>query len=180
MKLTRKQVIDRIPFSFGIIQRIADDLNVTRAAVSQFINKPGNEEILRLLMLERSRIYDYAEINISDAIIGNDLETTKWYMSTFPNPNLPPVKKYKTNYANKLKTSHGYSRTLSSWEYSSVRGQFHQNIEVQDAYLEGANTKCLGDKHTEMLKLNPPKPKGYSTHGKEKSTEREEKRLKGK
>lgn len=176
MKLTRKKIQDRIPFSFGIIQRIADDLQVTRSAVSLFINKPENEDILEALELEKSRIHDYAQLNIFDAIIANDLETTKWYMATFPRPGSAPQRKHSINYKNRLDKTSGYIN--GSWDYTEVRKLRHRKLDIEDGYLEGANLKPFTKEDTEYIKQHPPKPWNYITYGKERNTTLEEKRLK--
>ncbi|MBS1493541.1 MAG: hypothetical protein JST55_08520 [Bacteroidetes bacterium] len=170
MKLTRKEVISRVPFSFGIIQRVADDLRVTRAAVSQFIHKPENCDILEMLEQEKSRIYDYAQLNIFDAIICNDKETTKWYLATFPQNGTAPQKKYTQS----KKKDDEYILSTSEWGYSSIRKMFHKGLDREDAYLEGANTNALPESEVKQLKANPPQPLPYRTYEKEKLTDKEE------
>jgi len=170
MKLTRKEVISRIPFSFGIIQRIADDLHVTRSAVSQFLYKPENSDILEMLEQEKSRIYDYAQLNIFDAIVCNDKEITKWYLATFPQGSAAPQKKY----TQPKKKDDEYILSTSEWGYSTIRQMFHKGLDRQDAYLEGANTNALPESEVKYLKASPPEPLPYNTYEREKITEREE------
>lgn len=173
MKLTRKEVISRIPFSFGIMQRLADDLRVTRAAVSQFIHKPENRDILEMLEQEQSRIYDYAQLNVFDTIICNDKEMTKWYLATFPQPGAVPQKKYTQN----KRKDDEYILSTSEWGYSTIRKMFHQGLDRSDAYLEGANTNALPESEVKQLKANPPEQLPYKTYERDKITKREEKNL---
>ena len=170
MKLTRKEVISRIPFSFGIMQRVADDLHVTRAAVSQFIHKPENRDILEMLKQEQSRIYDYAQLNVFDAIICNDKEMTKWYLATFPQPGAIPQKKYTQN----KRKDDEYILSTSEWEYSTIRKMFHQGLDRSDAYLDGANTNALTESEVKQLKANPPEQLPYKTYERDKITESKE------
>jgi len=167
-KVTRKKVIDRIPFSFGIIQRIADDLGVTRAAVSQFVHQQENEDLIELILLEQSRIHDYARMNVFEAIVNNDLETTKWYMATYPAAGAgfhsEPQRKYKKNYANDLKDRREAYTMSSTWEYSTIRGRHNTILDKADAHHADANTRCLMDKTVEQLKLDAPQPAEYKTY----------------
>ncbi|MBS1513461.1 MAG: hypothetical protein JSS63_00410 [Bacteroidetes bacterium] len=178
MKLTRNKIIDRIPFSFGIIQRVADDLRVSRSAVSQFINKPENRDILELLEQERTRIYDYAELNVFEAIVGSDMETTKWYLSTFPREGAVPQRKHSVNYKNRLNKQDEFF--IGSWDYTEVRKVSHKQLDREDAYLNGVNALPFTKAQTKLLKDNPPRPSKYLTTGKEKNTKTEEKRVKRK
>jgi len=82
-KVTRAKIIRAIPYSFGILQNIADDLKVTRTAVSRFLSKPENLDLKEEIAEEEKRIFDYAKMNITQNLLTGDMETAKWFLATF-------------------------------------------------------------------------------------------------
>lgn len=92
--ITRENLEERIPYCYGIIQRLADDLNVTRSAVSKFLNLPENANLKEIVQAEKSRLRDYAQMTVTKRLLAGDIETAKWFLTTFT-PNGNAVKPYK-------------------------------------------------------------------------------------
>ncbi|MBX7046226.1 MAG: hypothetical protein K1X86_10345 [Ignavibacteria bacterium] len=82
--ITRENIEARIPFCYGIIQRIADDLEVSHTAVCKFLNAPENADLRELIALEKNRIREYAEMTVLKHLISGDIETAKWFLSESP------------------------------------------------------------------------------------------------
>ncbi len=82
--LNRENIEERIPFCFGMIQRLADDLNVSHTAVRRFLNQPENHDLLETVKSEKKRIREYAEMTVIKRLLGGDIETAKWYLTAFP------------------------------------------------------------------------------------------------
>lgn len=79
--ITREKVEERIPFCFGLLQRIADDLQVTRTAVWRFVNLTENTDLKELIKEEKKRLQEYADMTIARHLLSGDLETAKWFVS---------------------------------------------------------------------------------------------------
>jgi len=138
-KVTRAKILRAIPFSFGILQNIADDLRVTRTAVSRFVNLPANNDLKEFIAEESQRIYDYANMNIARTLVTGDIESAKWYLSTFPGGKKNPRKKYKP------KKDDWKNQPQITFERSAqkLREGFYNRLMVADRNRQDASTKYL-------------------------------------
>jgi len=135
--ITREKVEERIPFCFGIIQRIADDLNVTRTAVSRFLSLPENKDLKDIVHDEKKRMREYAEMTVMQSLLGGCLETSKWYLTTFgTNSSGKKLKPYKPNYKGI------FSLSLKSSQ-EAQRGMVFPYLDYNQGTLPGAVTKYL-------------------------------------
>ena len=138
--ITREKVEERIPFCFGILQRIADDLNVTRTAVHKFLNKPENGDLSELVKSEKKRIREYAEMTIAKHLISGDIETAKWFLTAFPSNGL--MKKPKV-YKPKRNKNFEYILLSETTTQKDYRELSFNTLDHVDGKLPGAVTKYL-------------------------------------
>jgi predicted transcriptional regulator len=138
--ITREKVEERLPFCFGVLQRIADDLKVTRTAVSRFLNLPENLDLKEMVKEEKKRMREYAEMTVMRNLIAGDIETAKWFLTAFPSNGL--MKKPKP-YRTKKSKNFGYylfSDTVTAERY---RGTAFAQLDFVDKELPGATTQYL-------------------------------------
>ncbi|MBS1492439.1 MAG: hypothetical protein JST55_02950 [Bacteroidetes bacterium] len=138
-KVTRAKITKAIPFSFGILQNIADDLRVTRSAVSRFINLPDNSDLKELITEEGERISDYAKMNVARNLITGDIEAAKWFLSTFPKGLKNPRRKYKS------KKDDWKNQPQITFERSAqkLRQGFYNRLMIIDRTREDINPRQL-------------------------------------
>lgn len=154
--ITRKKVEERIPFCFGVVQRIADDLNVSRSAVANFLNLPENSDLKEIVKSEKKRIKDYAEMTVIKRLLGGDIETAKWYMTNFSSGK--PINAPKPYKPKKAKDN---DYLIVSIEAKSERHRefAFARLDYADGKLPGAVTKHLPYEAREELGLIKEEPK---------------------
>ncbi|MBX7047199.1 MAG: hypothetical protein K1X86_15320 [Ignavibacteria bacterium] len=138
-KITREKVLKAIPFSFGIIQNIADDLHVTRSAVSQFLSKPENLDLREILQHEEGRMWDYAKMNIARVLLSGDYETARWFLTHFPDGNYDALKKHKPR---KISWKDEHLVNIER-DAKKLRGRVYYPLLFEDRKKPGANSKML-------------------------------------
>lgn len=78
-KISEERILKAIKGSAGIMSTIAERLGENVKEVERVINY--NPKLMDAYESEKSKIVDFAEVNIIKAIKENDLGTTKWYLS---------------------------------------------------------------------------------------------------
>ncbi|MBN8570703.1 MAG: hypothetical protein J0M18_13840 [Ignavibacteria bacterium] len=153
--ITREKVEERIPFCFGVVQRIADDLNVSRSAVANFLDLTENSDLKEIVKSEKKRIKDYAEMTVIKRLLGGDIETAKWYMTNFSSGK--PINAPKPYKPKKAKDN--------NYLIVSIEGQANRHrefcfgaLDYADGKRAGANTKYLPYEAKEELGLINSEP----------------------
>ncbi len=139
-KLTRELIEERLPFCFGLLQRIADDLDVTRTAVAKFLNLPENADLKELVKSEKKRLREYAEMTVARQLISGDIETAKWFLTAFPSNGL--MKKPKP-YRPKKSKGPLISFVLEKDSIPTIRNVAFPLLDYVDATHPGATTEFL-------------------------------------
>lgn len=170
-QLTREKVEERIPFCYGILQRIADDLEVSRTAVSKFLNQPENSDLKELVKSEKKRIREYAEMTVAKYLISGDIETAKWFLTAFPSNGL--VKKPKPYKPKKNKEGYILLNEYSPQEH--IRMYSFPVLDYADGKLPNAVTKYLPYEAKEQLGLIKSETEDASEQELEKEIERNHK-----
>lgn len=148
-KLSREKILERLPFCFGVLQRIADDLNVSHSAVSQFLKKPENADLRQLIKDEKKRMKQYAEMTVMKHLISGDIETAKWYMETFRKN--PERKKSRGRKRSKQNDYILLSETSTQQEYRELSFAL---LDFTDSALPHSITKFLPKNLKEKVKAN--------------------------
>lgn len=153
--ITREKVEERIPFCFGVVQRIADDLNVSRSAVANFLDLPENSDLKEIVKSEKKRIKDYAEMTVIKRLLGGDIETAKWYMTNFSSGK--PINAPKPYKPKKAKDN---DYLIVSIDAKSIRHRefAFAALDYADGKLPGAVTKHLPYEAREELGLIKEEP----------------------
>ena len=148
MKLTREKIEERIPFCFGVLQRIADDLNVSHTAVSQFLNKPENADLREIIRDEKKRMKEYAEMTVFKHLISGDIETAKWYLETFQkNPER------KKSRGRKRSKQNDYILLRETSTQKDYRELSFAMLDFSHASLPHAITKYLPENLKKQVKM---------------------------
>jgi hypothetical protein len=79
-RVTRKQKLDAITGSGGLLHEIATRCGVHRATVRAW--RDADSEIAQAIEAERESVTDTAEKNLVDAIRGGDIHASKYWLST--------------------------------------------------------------------------------------------------
>jgi predicted transcriptional regulator len=162
-KISREKILERLPFCFGVIQRIADDLNVSHSAVSMFLKKPENADIKHLIKNEKKRMKQYAEMTVMKHLISGDIETAKWYLSTFRKN--PERKKSRGRGPGKQNDYILLSETAAQQEYRELSFAL---LDFTDSALPNSITKFLPENLKKELKENNNTKQYLLEEGKEK------------
>lgn len=153
--ITREKVEERIPFCFGVVQRIADDLNVSRSAVANFLDLPENSDLKEIVKSEKKRIKDYAEMTVIKRLLGGDIETAKWYMTNFSSGK--PINAPKP-YKPKKAKDNDYLIVSINAKSERHREFAFAALDYADGKLPGAVTKHLPYEAREELGLIKEQP----------------------
>ena len=78
-KISRKKVIDCIPDSGGLIQRVATKAGYAWGTVNEFIK--ADPELSAMMTYEEERVNDVAENTIMVKIYAGDEASAKWWLS---------------------------------------------------------------------------------------------------
>ena len=152
--ITREKIEEKIPFCYGILQRLADDLNVTRAAISRFLNLPEKLDLKEMVKEEKKRIREYAEMTVMKHLISGDIETAKWFLTAFPSNGLAKKPKpYKPK-----KSKQGYILLNVYTKQDHIRELSFPGLDFVDGKLPGAVTEYLPYGMKEKLGLIPKDP----------------------
>jgi hypothetical protein len=81
-KLTRTKVILAIDGCYGVLNNIARKCEVHRSAITQFLQKEENKDILPMIEAEKERLIDVAENAMAVKLAKGDFKATKFLLQT--------------------------------------------------------------------------------------------------
>ncbi len=81
-KLSKRKVKKAIIGSMGIKSIIAKKCNVTRAAITMFLKRKKNKDLLKAIEDERARLVDVAEAKLITKIKEGDFKAIKFFLAT--------------------------------------------------------------------------------------------------
>ena len=81
-KLSKKKVKNAIKGSGGVLSVLAEKCDVSRSAITQFLQKEKNKNIKELIEQEKERIIDLAENKLHGLINKEDFPAIKYYLNT--------------------------------------------------------------------------------------------------
>ena len=82
-KLSKKKVILSIEGSAGVLSIIAKRCNVTRSAITQFLQNEKHSDVLSLINTEKEKICDIAETKLIELINEKNFNAIRYYLSIY-------------------------------------------------------------------------------------------------
>ena len=81
-KLNKKKVKKAITGSGGVLSVLAEKCDVSRSAITQFLQKKRNQDVKELIEQEKERIIDLAENKLHGLINKEDFQAIKYFLNT--------------------------------------------------------------------------------------------------
>ena len=81
-KLSKKKVKNAIKGSGGVLSVLAEKCDVSRSAITQFLQKKRNQDVKELIEQEKERIIDLAENKLHGLINKEDFQAIRYYLNT--------------------------------------------------------------------------------------------------
>ena len=81
-KLSKKKVKNAIKGSGGVLSVLAEKCEVSRSAITQFLQRKKNQDVKDLIEQEKERIIDLAENKLHGLINKEDFPAIRYYLNT--------------------------------------------------------------------------------------------------